>query len=171
MTGNVEATFKLQDWNSSLWVHPPQGVLSYCLNSSVSPSTTASMKNTNLALPDILVILLVMSRQWGPGGLMTHTAVSPDETSTLSARKESLQGTELRREQVISLWEAVLWSSSNSHAYYWEITMKSPALSLKCKICAIAFSPTHSSYLWPNCWVRCIDACQGILIGNILKCL
>lgn len=45
MTGNVQATFKLQDWNSSLWLHPPQGFLSYYLNGSVLPSTTASMKN------------------------------------------------------------------------------------------------------------------------------
>lgn len=78
---------------------------------------------------------------------MTHTAVSPDEVSTLSTGKESLTGTELSREQVIAQWGAVLWSSSNSHACYWEIAMESQDLSLKYKTCAVAFSSTHSSYL------------------------
>lgn len=68
MTGNVKPTFKLRDWNSSLWLHPPQGFLSNCLNSSVSPSTTASMKNTSLALPDILVILLASQDSEGQVG-------------------------------------------------------------------------------------------------------
>lgn len=78
---------------------------------------------------------------------MTYTAVFPDEVPTSSTGKESLSGTKLSKEQVIAQWEGVLWSSSNSHAGYWETARESQALSLKCETCAVAISPSHSSYL------------------------
>lgn len=75
MTGNFEATFKLQDWNFPLWLHPPQGFLRYCLNGSVLPFTTDTMKKES----DFVwhpCYSPSQSRQWGPGGLMTHSCLS-----------------------------------------------------------------------------------------------
>lgn len=78
---------------------------------------------------------------------MAYTAVFPDEISSSSTGKESSSGTKLSKEQVIAQWEGVLWSSSNSHAGYWETARESQALSLKGQTCAMAISPSHSSCL------------------------